>query len=227
MTKEAGAARYSDEAAGVRGDTSTQARCSRQLDVTVSAPGAPMIRRNTPSLNGGQIASDTIERTERPCGAPQKEGLLSIRARRYFMRFTRFSILLFGVCVCSVTPAQTPNVRAKANVAAGKGLFREHCAACHGADGKGGGSMYDPLSADPSRRIPPADLTQLAQKYAEFPTARVQDSIHSKGSIAAHGTPNMPAWGDIFYNQKSNPKLVERRVRDLTAYIESIQEGKK
>jgi hypothetical protein len=37
----------------------------------------------------------------------------------------------------------------------------------------------------------------------------------------------MPAWGDVFYNQKSNPKVIEARVRNLTAYIESVQAAAK
>jgi hypothetical protein len=37
----------------------------------------------------------------------------------------------------------------------------------------------------------------------------------------------MPAWGDVFYSLKSRPTLLEERVRDLTAYIESIQAIKK
>jgi len=61
----------------------------------------------------------------------------------------------------------------------------------------------------------------------KFPADRVRDSIYSKGSIPAHGTPDMPAWGDVFYSLKSNPQRLEERVRDLTAYIESIQKPKK
>jgi hypothetical protein len=38
----------------------------------------------------------------------------------------------------------------------------------------------------------------------------------------------MPAWGDVFDILKStNPKLLEKRVRDLIAYIESIQTTRK
>ncbi len=37
----------------------------------------------------------------------------------------------------------------------------------------------------------------------------------------------MPAWGDVFYNLKSDPKLIEARVRNLTAYIESLQAAAK
>ena len=89
--------------------------------------------------------------------------------------------------------------------------------------------MYDPESGDPSKRVPPANLTVLSEWNAgKFPADRVRNAIYSKGSISAHGTPEMPAWGDVFYMLKStNPKLLEQRVRDLTAYIESIQTTKK
>jgi hypothetical protein len=88
--------------------------------------------------------------------------------------------------------------------------------------------MYDPESAEPSRRVPPADLTVLSQQNAgKFPADRVRDSIYSQDSLPAHGTPDMPAWGHLFDSDKSDQKRVDERVRDLTAYIESIQEPRK
>lgn len=119
---------------------------------------------------------------------------------------------------------ETPKTRPPANVAAGKELYRQHCSVCHGPDAKGDGSLYDARSADKSVRVPPADLTLLSQRNAgKFPAARISDAIYSKEPIPAHGTPDMPAWGDVFYNLKSDPKLIEARVRNLTAYIESLQ----
>jgi hypothetical protein len=89
-------------------------------------------------------------------------------------------------------------------------------------------AIYDPQSTDPARRVPPADLTALSeQDGGKFPADRVRNAIYFKGSIPAHGTPNMPAGGDVFYSLKSDPKLLEKRVRELTAYIESIQATKK
>jgi mono/diheme cytochrome c family protein len=132
------------------------------------------------------------------------------------MHYMRVVILTFGIGF--IADAQ------QVNVAAGKEMFREYCSVCHGVDAKGNGSLYDARSADQSVRVPPADLTVLsARNGREFPAARVRDAIYSKGSIPAHGTPDMPAWGDVFYNLKSNPKLIEARVRNLTAYIESLQ----
>jgi mono/diheme cytochrome c family protein len=145
------------------------------------------------------------------------------------MHYMRLAILAVSIGVGFVASAQTPiKTSPKANIAAGRELFHQHCSVCHGVDAKGNGSMYDPESAEPSRRVPPADLTVLSERNAgKFPADRVRDSIYSKGSIPAHGTPDMPAWGDVFYSLKSNPKRLEERVRNLTAYIESIQATKK
>lgn len=144
------------------------------------------------------------------------------------MHYVRLAILAVSIGVGFVASAQLPaKTRPKPNLAAGKELFHQHCSVCHGEGAKGNGSMYDPESAEPSRRVPPADLTALSERNAgKFPADRVRDSIYSKGSIPAHGTPDMPAWGNVFYDLKSNPKRLEERVRDLTAYIESIQTTK-
>ena len=145
------------------------------------------------------------------------------------MRYTKLAILTLSIGVGLVANAQQSHgTRPAANVAAGKQLFLQHCSACHGNDAKGRGSLYDPLSADKSVRVPPADLTVLTEKNGgTFPAARIMDAINSKVSIPGHGTPDMPAWGDIFYNQKANPKVLDARVRNLTAYIESIQTARK
>jgi len=139
------------------------------------------------------------------------------------MRYTRLAILTFSIGVAFAAYA-TGQSKPRANLGAGKELFRQHCSSCHGLDAKGLGSMYDPNSADISRRVPPADLTVMSQQNAgTFPGDRVRDAIYNKKSIPGHGNPDMPAWGNVFYNQKSNPKRLEGRVRDLTAYIESLQ----
>ena len=145
------------------------------------------------------------------------------------MHCPRVVILTFSIGIGFVAYAQqVAKPRVRIDEAAGKELFRKHCSACHGLDAKGHGSLYDPLSADKSVRVPPADLTLLSQRNAgKFPAARVRDAIYSKGPIPAHGTPDMPAWGDVFSNLKSDPKLIETRVRNLTAYIESIQTKRK
>jgi len=133
----------------------------------------------------------------------------------------------FG-CAVAAQPAATKATRA--DIAAGKEIFHQNCSVCHGVDAKGyrtqgTGTMYDPDSPEPGRRVPPADLTALSGRNSGvFPADRVRQSVINRGSIPAHGTPEMPAWGHAFDNLKSNPKRMEQQVRDLTAYIESIQE---
>ena len=139
------------------------------------------------------------------------------------MRYTKLAILTFSIGV-ALTAYASGQSKTRANVAAGKELFHQHCSACHGNDGKGLGSMYDPNSADKSRRVRPADLTVMSQQNeGKFPEDRVREAIYNKKPVPGHGTPDMPAWGDVFYSQKSDQKRLEARVRDLTAYIESLQ----
>ena len=116
----------------------------------------------------------------------------------------------------------------KPNLTAGKELYHRHCSMCHGVAGKGDGTWYDPNSIiDEQRRVKPADLTVLSeQNGGKFPEDRLRNAIYSKDAVRAHGTPEMPAWGDVFYNLKSDPKLLEQRVRDLTGYIASLQQSK-
>jgi mono/diheme cytochrome c family protein len=149
------------------------------------------------------------------------------------MRHTKQVVLALGMGAVFFALAQAQTQRPtpthpKANVAAGKELFHQHCSICHGEDARGFGSMYDPDSGEPSRRVPPANLTILTERNrGKFPADRVRNSIYAKDPVPAHGTPEMPAWGDVFYSLKSRPAILEQRVRDLTAYIESIQTAKK
>jgi mono/diheme cytochrome c family protein len=147
------------------------------------------------------------------------------------MRYMRLAILAVSMSVGLVASAQTATKTSpKPDLAAGGELFHQNCSVCHGVDGKGPGpgSTYDPESIEPAKRVKPADLTALSERNSgKFPVDRVSNAIYFKGSIPAHGTPEMPAWGNVFYLLKSRPKVLEERVRDLTAYIESIQKTRK
>jgi mono/diheme cytochrome c family protein len=102
----------------------------------------------------------------------------------------------------------------------GKAMFTEYCAACHGPDGKGNGPAAAAL------KKAPADLTQLAAhaKDGKFPALEVSRYIEGKDAVQAHGSRDMPIWGDVFRatNQfdQTTPTL---RVANLTDYVRSIQ----
>ena len=103
----------------------------------------------------------------------------------------------------------------------GPDLFRTYCATCHGRQGKGDGPVARTL------KTPPADLTRIAARYGgTFPRERIERFIATGDpSIPAHGTTDMPIWGPIFAGLAPSPeKLVNVRIENLVAHLESIQE---
>jgi mono/diheme cytochrome c family protein len=103
---------------------------------------------------------------------------------------------------------------------AGKDLFEFYCASCHGRDGKGKGR------AAPALKVPPPDLTTLAQQnHGTFPAARVESVLKGEEQLStpAHGASDMPVWGPIFKGLDSRGEINQQRIENLVKYIESIQ----
>ena len=101
----------------------------------------------------------------------------------------------------------------------GKEMFETHCATCHGRDGKGGGPAVAAL------KTPPPDLTTLAQRSnGKFPELKVYQTIHGDVEMPAHGSQDMPVWGNVFQSMgRDNGAQVQMRVSNLTNYIRSLQ----
>ena len=96
-------------------------------------------------------------------------------------------------------------------------LYRQHCAKCHGADGRGDGP-----SAAAMHFMPP-DLTTLAAgNHDMFPSERVRQIIEGRGP-AVHGDRLMPVWGDVFTRAARGRDTAKARVGALVRYLESIQ----
>ncbi len=93
------------------------------------------------------------------------------------------------------------------------------CAACHGKDAKGNGPAAAAL------KVPPPDLTTLARKnHGLFPKTRVYQIIVHGGSMAAHGSKDMPMWGPAFRStDRQDQTAAEARVRKLVDYLETLQ----
>lgn len=116
-------------------------------------------------------------------------------------------------------PAKIKRVPARTTASlTGQDLFREYCAVCHGNDAKGTGPAADALKKKP------ADLTAISRKNGgTFNEIRVQRVINGDDSVLAHGSREMPIWGQIFRHMSSNPDLGTVRVYNLVKYIEQIQ----
>ncbi|HYL34363.1 MAG TPA: c-type cytochrome, partial [Bryobacteraceae bacterium] len=73
----------------------------------------------------------------------------------------------------------------------GRDIYMDRCGACHGEDGKGAGPAVGALKNIPS------DLTLLAKRNGgAFPAEHVQKIVGGWADIGAHGSSEMPIWGD-------------------------------
>jgi mono/diheme cytochrome c family protein len=94
--------------------------------------------------------------------------------------------------IFKVLLALTATARAE-DLDSGKSQYQQGCAACHGIDGKGGGPVSSQL------KVPPADLTVLSKKNnGAFPFNSAYEIIDGRKTVAAHGTREMPIWGDRY-----------------------------
>src|SRR5579864_791760 len=102
----------------------------------------------------------------------------------------------------------------------GPDLFRAHCAACHGPEGKGNGPAGTAL------KTKPADLTLLAKNNGgKFPVQRVQKFISGDDpSLLSHGSREMPVWGPIFHQVEEDQDFGNVRLQNLIKYLETIQQ---
>lgn len=104
----------------------------------------------------------------------------------------------------------------------GADLFRAHCAACHGAEGKGNGPAAKALKQRP------ADLTRISERNGgEFPVDHVRRIISGEEGKPAHGSREMPVWGPIFHKVEWDQDLGEVRLSNLVKYLQSIQANQK
>ena len=129
-----------------------------------------------------------------------------------------------GIAIAIALAAGTVTGRAGELGDGNRALFVKYCAACHGENGKGGGIVASALAK------PVPDLTGLSRDNSgRFPLERVIRAIDGRNPVAAHGTSEMPVWGDVFAADLANPgddKIgVRDKVRRLAEHIRSIQQA--
>ena len=106
---------------------------------------------------------------------------------------------------------------------AGRQLFERYCSACHGMDGKGEGPVAIAL------KTPPADLTHIARRRGgAFPAPEIAAYIDGRAEVRAHGSRDMPVWGERFSKQVGGGSIGEEVVRGnvlvLIRYLQSLQQ---
>lgn len=132
------------------------------------------------------------------------------------------SAIVTAICAFAYVSARQQNKTESPTVVEVEGseIFRNHCAVCHGKDGRGRGPATIAL------KEPVPDLTQIARRNGGvFPADRVKAVIDGTGEgPAVHGSREMPVWGPLFHNFEWDEDLGEVRLQNVIDYIRSIQQ---
>ncbi len=104
----------------------------------------------------------------------------------------------------------------------GAELYQTFCASCHGPQAHGDGPVA------PSLKVQVPDLTRITQRHGgQFPADLVTRMIDGREFRAAHGTHDMPVWGQEFYGYTGNDPVRRARSDELIArmveYLRSVQ----
>jgi mono/diheme cytochrome c family protein len=101
----------------------------------------------------------------------------------------------------------------RSNSESGAQMWKDYCAVCHGATGAGDGPAAAILES------PPADLSLLAKRNnGKFPADHFAYVLRFGIGGPVHGTSDMPFWGPLFRSH------TDRRIRNLSAFVESLQQ---
>ena len=134
------------------------------------------------------------------------------------------NLKLFGslTSLCLAISVAQPALAADNDVIAGHRFFVRYCASCHGTDGLGNGPVAKSLST------PPANLRKLGDKYGmPLPTHRIAELIDGRNTAGAHGTREMPVWGQHLYELGQGDMGetgIGEVIAKIVAYLNSIQD---
>jgi mono/diheme cytochrome c family protein len=111
-------------------------------------------------------------------------------------------------------------------ISAGNRTYNRFCSVCHGKEAKGNGLYKENL------KVTPKDLTKLASNNnGLFPWIMMYQIIDGNDITIAHGTNEMPIWGELFdisnwdKGYKEHSKAITRgRIFEVLVYLDFIQE---
>jgi mono/diheme cytochrome c family protein len=129
-------------------------------------------------------------------------------------------MVAFGTVLAAFAASAQDSSELALNV--GKQRYMKYCATCHGPSATGDG-----VASSLFTKKPP-NLTLLAKNNGgKFPTMEVVNVVKGNAPISAHGTREMPVWGEILgrpldtsmYGQD----VADAEILTIANYLQSIQ----
>ena len=136
-----------------------------------------------------------------------------------------FRGIVIGLLACAASVAVSGIARADdMQLAVGKKQYMQYCATCHGPSGNGTDGAASRLFTKP-----PTNLTLLAKNNGgKFPMMEVIGIVRGDQPIAAHGSREMPVWGQILGADPTDEGMYAKdeagaQILIIGKYLESIQ----
>ena len=135
------------------------------------------------------------------------------------MKLARAAFVLAATTCAASAQQPAPEQLDTGEATMGQVIFTRYCAACHGREGHGDGPVAPGLVRKPN------DLGLLAtMNKGKFPYDKVVRSIDGRETPRAHGTPDMPVWGEVFSKTAgTEAPSVDEALRRITHYVWSLQ----
>jgi mono/diheme cytochrome c family protein len=110
----------------------------------------------------------------------------------------------------------------KNDVRDGQKYFVRYCASCHGVNGSGDGPVAKSLAKTP------ANLRLLSDRFGSpLPAAKLAELIDGRDAVRAHGTADMPVWGERLYATGAGERGelgISEIIGKIVAYLDTIQD---
>jgi len=110
----------------------------------------------------------------------------------------------------------------KDDVRDGQKYFVRYCASCHGTNGTGDGPVAKSLTKQP------ANLRLLSDRFGSpLPAAKLAELIDGRDAVRAHGTSDMPVWGERLYAMGAGDRGelgISEIIGKIVAYLDTIQD---
>jgi mono/diheme cytochrome c family protein len=134
----------------------------------------------------------------------------------------KLKLLGLLIALCAALFVSQPALAAGDDVRDGHHYFVRYCASCHGTDGLGDGPVAKSLVT------PPANLRKLGDKYGmPLPAPRIAEVIDGRNTARAHGSHEMPVWGEKLYTLGAGERGeygIGEVIGKIIAYLNTIQD---